>query len=82
MPHSDVSRIMVDHIPAPPTDDFSVDRGRNYAEYMRAIGVATGTSTDAEETGFWSLPALEPAPPGALPGFRAVTDNPGPEAAA
>jgi hypothetical protein len=60
MPPSFLSRIMVSQIPSPQPGDLSYDRAHNYADYLRRIGVATGTSTDLEHTGMWALPALEP----------------------
>ena len=77
MPPSELSRIMVSQIPAPDPDITSYDRAHSTAEYLRKIGAATGTATDMEETGFWEPAALEPAAPGAPPGFHAVGE-PGP----
>lgn len=69
-PCGGVSAIMVSQIPDPDMDITSYSGAHSRAEYMRAISAATGTSTAADETGFWQLPALAPAPPGALPGFH------------
>lgn len=60
MPFSGVSRIMVDRIPSPEPVNLSYDSAHNYAQYLRAIGAATGTSTSLEDTGMWPRLALEP----------------------
>ena len=78
MPTGELSRIMVSQIKPPDPDITSYGRAHSTAEYLRKIGAATGTATDMEETGFWEPAALEPAAPGAPPGFHAV-GKPGPE---
>jgi hypothetical protein len=60
MPPSDLSRIMVAQIPAPPANDRNFEWTHKYADYMRRVGVATGTSTDLEHTMAWGMPALKP----------------------
>jgi hypothetical protein len=60
MPPSDLSRAMVSQIPFPPPNDRNFDWTHKYADYMRRVGVATGTSTDLEHTMAWGVPALEP----------------------
>lgn len=60
MPPSGLSRIMVSQIPSPQPGDLSYDAAHNMADYLRRIGVATGTTTDLEQTGMWALNALEP----------------------
>jgi hypothetical protein len=60
MPPSDLSRIMVSQLPSPPPNDRNFAWTHQYADYMRRVGVATGTSTDLEHTMAWGMPALEP----------------------
>jgi hypothetical protein len=60
MPPSGLSRIMVSQIPSPPLNDRNFEWTHKYADYMRRVGAATGTSTDLEHTMAWGLPALEP----------------------
>jgi hypothetical protein len=59
MPCSGVSSIWVDQITYPDPADLSYDKDRHYRETLRHIGAATGTSTSLEDTGMWSVPALE-----------------------
>jgi hypothetical protein len=65
MPGSGVSAIWVDRITYPDPADLSYDKDRHYRETLRHIGAATGTSTSLEDTGMWSLPALEAGTEGA-----------------
>ena len=60
MPPSDLSRAMVSQIPDPPANDRNFGWAREYAEYMRRVGVATGTATKWEHTTAWRVPALPP----------------------
>ena len=60
MPPSGLSSIMVAQIPAPPPNDRNFGWTHEYADYMRRVGVATGTSTDLEHTMAWGIPALKP----------------------
>ena len=60
MPPSGLSRIMVAQIPSPPPNDRNFAWTHEYADYMRRVGVATGTSTDLEHTMAWGIPALKP----------------------
>ena len=60
VPPSDLSRIMVSQIPVPQPGDLSYDRSHRYADYLRRIGAATGTSSSLEDTGMWPRFALEP----------------------
>ncbi len=60
MPPSGLSRIMVAQIPSPPPNDRNFEWTHKYADYMRRVGVATGTSTDLEHTMAWGMPALKP----------------------
>jgi len=60
MPPADLSRVMVSQIPDPPVNDRNFGWAREYAEYMRRVGVATGTATKWEHTMAWRVPALPP----------------------
>jgi hypothetical protein len=60
MPPSGLSRAMVSQIPSPPANDRNFSWTHEYAEYMRRVGVATGTATDLEHTMAWGVPALKP----------------------
>lgn len=60
MPPSDLSRAMVSQIPSPPLNDRNFGWRHDYADYLRRVGVATGTSTDLEHTMAWGIPALLP----------------------
>lgn len=67
MPPADLSRAMVSQIPDPPVNDRNFGWTHEYADYMRRVGVATGTSTELEHTMAWGVPAL---PPGDRTGTR------------
>jgi len=58
MPPSELSRAMVTLIPSPPVNDRNFSWAHEYADYMRRIGVATGTTTELEHTMAWRVPAL------------------------
>lgn len=60
MPPSELSRAMVSQIPDPPANDRNFSWAHQYADYMRRVAVATGTSTNLEHTTAWSVPALQP----------------------
>lgn len=67
MPPSELSRAMVSQIPDPPVNDRNFGWRHDYADYLRRVGVATGTTTDLEHTMAWGMPALKPGDGSGIP---------------
>lgn len=82
MPPSELSRAMVSQIPDPPVNDRNFGWRHDYADYLRRVGVATGTSTDLEHTMAWGIPALKPGDGTGKPLAGQEHSETGPEVAA
>ena len=82
MPPSELSRAMVSQIPDPPVNDRNFGWRHDYADYLRRVGVATGTTTDLEHTMAWGIPALKPGDGTGKPLAGQQHSETGPEVAA